>query len=37
MRHCVNTLCWYKGSIKIDVTGLAERYIGKYVEKLVLM
>ena len=39
VRHkCVNALYWqHKGSIKGGMTGWAERYIGKYVEKLVLM
>ena len=41
VRHLVcefpNALCWHKGSIKGGTNRWAERYIGKYVEKLVLM
>ena len=38
VRHIVYyALCWHKGSIKGGITWCAERCIGKYVEKLVLL
>ena len=38
VRQIVNECpCRHKGSVKRGMTGWAERYIGKYVEKLVLM